>query len=431
MHMRLVGFTLSSLFLFACGDAASSGRDATPETDAADTAVEDTAVDDLADTVEGDSSEGDSDTADAADTASDTREPNASFTVIDLPSPVDLTPDGDLVVLWDWLSERGATWVYEVASKTLTLEVEVGSPQRNFPTAVSSNLVITALHGEPVQAGRWDGASWRDLGSLFDEGCGLDPEQPTMGEVGGAWDISADGAIIVGSLWDGCTTAAFRWSDDNTRDFRILEVLGEVAEGATMAPINRATVVSDDGRIAAGFAQTALVDRWPAIWDTASATGYLLTTELFPSDAPGEVLAISADGGAVSGIWNNQAFVAKLGTSITVTALDPLPDVMPSEASRANVVSAGGDLAFGQSGGPFFSIGQAFVWTREGGTRNLKEVAIALGATIAEDVILTNVLAGTGDGSILVGTFTDNSFVERTFILTVKPSSWRQGTHRN
>lgn len=433
LRSRFIGPLFFSCAMAACGDddpATDTDTRADIE-DVADTADLEDASDtedvadlaDLADTADtADTDTADTDTPDTTDIEVD---PNGSFTAIDLPSPVDITSTGSFVAIWDGRTEAGSTWLYEVAAKALTLEVDVGSPQRNFPTAMADNLAITALHGEPIQAGVWDGATWRDLGSLFEDGCGLDPEFPTAGDIGGAWDISADGGVVVGSLWDGCTTVAFRWSDDGTRDFRALEVLGVMAEGTTLAPINRATVVSDDGSIAAGFAQTALVDRWPAVWNTASATGYLLTTDVFPSDAPGEVLAISNDGTVAAGIWNNEAFIATLGAPASVTKLDPLPGVLPGEASRVNTLTADGTLAFGQSGGPFLSISQAFVWTRTLGTRNLKEVALAHGVTIAEDVILINVLASSADGAVVVGTFVDNTFLEKTFILTLSPASYR------
>lgn len=427
---------LIALFLLtpACGDDKASTDTDTGATDTSD--VTDTQVDDTSDPdTSPDLADGEPDSSDPSDsTGPDTSDadtdpevevdPNASWTALDLPSPVDITTDGAFVAIWDGRTEMGDTWLYEVAAKSLTLETSVGSPLRNFPTALSDNLAITALHGEPVQAGLWDGATWRELGSIFAEGCGLSTEFPNDGDIGAAWDVSADGAIVVGALWDGCTTVAFRWSDDGTRDFRALEVLGSVAEGATLDPINRATVVSDDGSVAAGFAQTALVDRWPAVWNTASATGSLLTTDAFPSDAPGEVLALSSDGGIAAGIWNNEAFIATLGSPAMVTKLDPLPGVLPGEASRVNALAKAGTLAFGQSGGPFLSIPQAFVWTRSLGTRSLKEVAIAHGLTLAEDLILTNVLAASEDGSVVVGTFLDSTFLEKTFILTMSPTSW-------
>jgi hypothetical protein len=437
--MRFTPVIVFFLLTAACGDDKKSTDTDTGATDTSD--VTDTQVDDTSDPDGSpDLADGEPDSTDPGDLAdiaepdSDTSgadadpevevDPNASWTALDLPSPVDITTDGAFVAIWDGRTEMGDTWIYEVAAKSLTLEVSVGSPLRNFPTALSDNLAITALHGEPVQAGLWDGATWRDLGSILAEGCGLSTEFPNDGDIGAAWDVSADGAIVVGALWDGCTTVAFRWSDDGTRDFRTLEVLGSVAEGATLASVNRATVVSDDGSTAAGFAQSAQVDRWPAVWDTASAEGTLLTTEIFPSDAPGEVLAISPDGSIVGGIWNNEAFIATLGAPAQVTKLDPLPGVLPGEASRVNALAKAGTLAFGQSGGPFLSIPQAFVWTRALGTRSLKEVAIAHGLTLADDLTLTNVLAASEDGSVVVGTFLDSTFLEKTFILTLSPTTW-------
>jgi uncharacterized membrane protein len=63
---------------------------------------------------------------------------------------------------------------------------------------------------------------------------------------------------------------------------------------------NRATVISADGMVAAGFAFNGAADRSPAVWNP-DGTGFLLD----PTDRmlPGEVTAISADGAIVAGTW--------------------------------------------------------------------------------------------------------------------------------
>jgi hypothetical protein len=42
-----------------------------------------------------------------------------------------------------------------------------------------------------------------------------------------------------------------------------LALLGSPFTGSTTPPANRATVIADDGGIAAGWARTDMVDRWP------------------------------------------------------------------------------------------------------------------------------------------------------------------------
>jgi len=419
-----------ALMIPACGDD-DAGRDARGELDApsdtgattADVTSEVEIAPDVADTTGADAPPETSEVA--PDATADTSDPSYGFVLVSLAPPFDITPDGTTVAIWNALSASGEAWLYDVASDTPTLATNVGPTFRNFPTAIASDLSMTALHGEPVQAGLWDGANWRKLGSLFEDGCGLDPNDATAGDIGGAWDLSADGAVVVGSLWDGCSTVAFRWSEvGQTRDFRALARLGAVPEGASLGPINRATVVSDDGRIAGGFAQTALVDRWPAIWDTTTATGFLLETELFTSDSPGEIMAIETDGTVAGGIWNNEAFVVALDPTPVITKIPALPDVLPGEASRVNALAANGTLVFGQSGGPFLSTPQAFVWTAAKGTRKLADVAREHGLTIAEGVILTNVLAASADGAVVVGTSLDDTFAEKTFVLRLPAAAY-------
>jgi len=63
----------------------------------------------------------------------------------------------------------------------------------------------------------------------------------------------------------------------------------------------------------AGWAQTSVVDRWPAVW-RSDGTGFLLPGTAL--DVPGEVLSISADGKMVAGTWGFDAFYWTEGTGI-------------------------------------------------------------------------------------------------------------------
>jgi len=418
-----------TLAIAACGDDGGGGSD-TAATDAAttDSATTDSATTDTTtsdDTTTIDASSETTDTAQASETAdgSEVSSGEAELLIIDKQPPVDLTPDGATLLIWDSAS-LGDAYLYEVATRTLALETTVGGSPRDFPTAISANKRITANYGEPIQAGLWTGESWRSLGSLFDEGCGVSDEDPKAGDIGSAWDVSEDGEIVVGLLWEGCTTAAFRWSDngDGSRDFRLLDRLGGVPEGASLGPVNRATVISDDGLVAAGFAQTPLVDRWPAYWSTVTGNGSLLQTAAFPNDAPGEVLAIEADGSVLVGVWNQHPF--RWDASDGVVDLGVLPGSEASDPGFANAVAANGTLVFGVSGGGFFSTPNAFVWTKDQGMRKLADVAAANGITLPAESSLTNVLAASSDGAVVAGTISDATFNTKTFVLRLPPSAY-------
>jgi uncharacterized membrane protein len=430
-HSAILGLALPLTLATACGEETAMG-DASDTRDSSE--VSDTVEADTADTVEsdgsdtrpddtsdaGDTAPGDSDPGDAgdvADTETIAPDPRYHFAIVDKPAAVDVTPDGAIALFWDYGSANGDAWLYGVEAGTLNLATSVGDPLRNFPTGLSDDLRISALYGQPVQAGLWSGTAWERIVSPLPEGCGVDPEAPTMGDLGGAWDVSADGLTVVGLFWEGCTTVAFAAVEgESGRDIAILDRLGERYPEAVLDPVNRATVVSKNGKVAAGFAQTAIVDRWPAVWSVADHSGELLVAgETYPSDAPGEVLAVSADGVFVGGTWNQRGFLwSKLGGLVDIGGL---PELLPGEPTYVNAISADGKLAFGGSGGGFFGVSQAFVWSADKGVRRLRDLANAGGLAIPEETILSSVFAASDDGTVLVGTLTDANFQTKGFVL--------------
>lgn len=213
--------------------------------------------------------------------------------IIELGLPVDVTPDGSIALIQDLASPVGDAYFFDTQTKELTLETQIGDPLRTIATGLSALGHISALHSEPVQAGIWSEAlGWRDIASPFAMGCGED--------FGAGFDVSADGSVVVGLMWNGCAPEAFLWTDDGAAgEVTTLEVLGEPFEGSMVGPTNRATVISDDGSVIAGFAQNGPVDRSPAIW-LADGSGFMLDPT--NQDAPGEVLSISTDGSVAAGI---------------------------------------------------------------------------------------------------------------------------------
>lgn len=427
-HLTLPAFALTLGLVPACGDSTTKGDVA----DTTDTAADSQETADAGDTGDADPSDADDsdarpdDTqgADGSDTSDGsggdttvTPDPRYHFAIVDKPAAVDVTPDGAIALFWDSASVGGDAWLYGVEDGSLNLVTAVGDPLRDFPTGLSDDLRISALYGQPVQAGVWTGTAWERIVSPTAEGCGLDPEAPTFGDLGGAWDISADGLTVVGLFWDGCTTVAFAAVEgESGREIKLLDRLGERFPGASLDPVNRATVVSKNGTIAAGFAQTAIVDRWPAVWSVADKSGELLEAgETYPPDAPGEVLAASADGVFVGGTWNQRGFIwSKLGGLVDIGGL---PELLPGEPTYVNAISADGKLAFGGSGGGFFGVSQAFVWSADKGVRRLRDLANAGGLNLPEDLVLSSVFAASDDGTVLVGTLVDASFQTRGFVL--------------
>lgn len=337
----------------------------------------------------------------------------AAIRFVPLGWPVDLTPDGSIAALQDPLSGTGDLYFYHTATGVLEYRTQVGSPLRDFATGLSATGVVTALHGDPVQAGFWtDRSEWTDLASAYNEGCGAD--------FAGAWDVSADGATIVGLVWNGCGAEAFRWEGRGRGIMTPLALLGAPFTGSSNPPANRATVIADDGGIAAGWAQTEQVDRWPAFW-RADGTGELLTGNT--ADQPGEVLSISADGRVLAGTWGGQAFYwTEAGGTIL---LGLLPGADPFfDPAYANAVAADGRLIFGTSGNPFFTTPRPWVWTAHDGMRELAPVLADAGLTLPAGYALTGVVAASTDGTRLLGTATNDRFQTVSFVLTLPISAF-------
>jgi hypothetical protein len=339
--------------------------------------------------------------------------PPPGIEFLDLIRPIDLTPDGTVALIEDVVSLEVEAYLYDTVAGELAFETKVGDPLHDFSTGISATGRISALHGVPVQAGVWTEANaWVDLESMHPAGCDQ--------AIAGAWDVSADGSVVVGMVWNGCSPEAFRWSDAGGEGvYTPLEVLGSSFEGSSNAPSNRATVVSDDGSTVAGFAQNGPIDRAAAVWH-ADGSGELLDPN--EADWPGEVLSISADGKTMAGtrgydgfVWTAEDGMQSLGKPASAEAV---------MISYPNAVAAGGALIFGAFGDPWMTLPEAFVWTEAEGMRKLVDIVVAGGLEIPEGWVLTNVLAASADGSVALGSAYDADGNSKSFVLRLPVSAY-------
>lgn len=326
--------------------------------------------------------------------------------------PVDLTPDGTLAVIEDPSTTTTDAYFYRVDTGELRVVTGSGDPTQDFATGISADEALVALHGVPVQAGVWTQAGgWVDLPSPFTTGCDVN--------VASAWDVSSDGTSVVGMAWEDCHPAAIRWAraTDGTATAHPLDRLGSRPAGAAGMPTNRASAVADDGSLIGGFAETEMADRWPAIWH-ADGTGMLLPGTML--DAPGEVLAVSADGSMVAGTWNLEAFVWTEAGG--VVSLGVLPGSLGGDAAYANAIAADGALVFGGSG----SLGAltAFVWTEADGMRPLADVVSAAGIDLPSGTVLQNVVAASTDGTVILGSAATASGATQSFVARLPLSAY-------
>lgn len=338
----------------------------------------------------------------------------SSLRIIHEGAPVDISPDGNLALLEDRYSGSGAMYQFNVTTGALTRTGSIGDIGYDFSTGISTDGRVSGVYNVPVSAGIYTpGAGWTNIGTQYAGGCDIN--------IAGAYDVSADGHVVVGIMWDGCNAAAFRWTDASGQGvFLPLQVLGTPWPGSTAAPSNRASRVSDNGLVVGGFAQTDIVDRWPAVW-RADGTGFMLTG--FPPDAPGEVLSINTDGSMVAGIWNSEGFYWTSASGTVdigrLTTSDPSDPVYPTS------IAAGGQLIFGTVGSPWaVNSPAAFVWTAAAGMQSLEQLAIAAGVPMPPGYHLIRATAASTDGTIVLGAATDAKGMEASFVLRLPVSAY-------
>ncbi|MFI5211094.1 MAG: hypothetical protein ACHQ2E_11665, partial [Gemmatimonadales bacterium] len=280
-------------------------------------------------------------TACSDSTGSSSNEPGRIH-FIPYPYPQAVSPDGKTVMVQNPYSQANDVYFYDVATHQLSLQTQMGTNPSDIANALSNNGMIAGSFGDPIQAGLWSQSNGLSLiPSQFPTGCDT--------FVADGWDVSADGSVVVGMDWSNCHVTAWRWENGNKT---ALELLGAPFPGDTTPPSNRPTVVSDNGTIAAGFAQTAAVDRFPAMW-TADGSGTLLPTGgVFADDCPGEVTAISADGSVLGGTWCQHAFYWSQASG--VVDIGRLPESGDFDVTVATAITDGGQLIFGSNGGGFF-----------------------------------------------------------------------------
>jgi uncharacterized membrane protein len=335
-------------------------------------------------------------------------EPKLEF--VNVFQPVDLTPDGSIALLQQY-NATGEFYFYRVASGSLELMGEVGDASQAAITGISADGHVTGFFfTDSIRAGVWTQAGgWTAYGNAFPEGCDAN--------VSSAWDVTADGATLVGMLWDGCRVAAARWAL-GTPAPTMLERLGVGFEAGTPGD-NRASAVADNGALMGGWASTEVAGRFPAVW-RVDGTGFLL--EGLPAEEGGEVMAISADGTMAAGYWGANAFYWTQATG--AVSIGQLPSETDFAPAIANAIAADNRLIFGVSGQPFFGTPNAFVWTQAGGMRPLADVVTAAGLVIPEGTRLTNVLAASVDGTVVLGQAQDAEFNITSFVLQLPVSAY-------
>lgn len=357
------------------------------------------------------------------DSTEPTPVPGATLMLIPNLRAEDISPDGKTVLLTDPSSPTSDFYFYDVATNTSTLKGQAGDAAYDFTTGISNGGRVSAIHGKPENAGLWQqGAGWQDLGSIYPAGCVYDTDTGAEDKSGG-WDIDSAGHTTVGLVWNGCNSEAFLWTDAaGAGNFVAMDLIGDGDSTSGNPANNRATVISDDGLVAGGFASqyanvggyTYWIDRRPARWNSNGAGTMIPSGGVYTDDCPGEVLAISAEGSRVAGVWCQKAFTwSSAGGTI---------DLSGDGFGYGQAVALNGQVVFGTNSAGFFDPPVPFFWTQAGGVTSLLDIAAANGITLPADYYWEAIVAASADGTIIVGTAYDPAFTLNTYVLKVPAS---------
>jgi probable HAF family extracellular repeat protein len=253
---------------------------------------------------------------------------------------------------------------------------------------------------------RWDNqAGWIELGHPSD-GCALgEGSESTWGS---AYGVSANGGVVVGLAWT-CDSHAegFAWTPGGG-----MVSLGRPAANRS----SRASAVSADGSTIVGFSE----DPSGGFRRASSWTNGVVKL-IAGQNTPGEAAAVSSNGSQIVGQFSPRKWPFGSALDYTNGKDDALGTLSRhrGDSSYANGVSDDGTIV-GWSGASFGGVQRAFIanksWSGGPGMHSLKHILVARGAKIPANIILSDALAISADGSTVVGTWVDASFHQGSFL---------------
>jgi uncharacterized membrane protein len=305
---------------------------------------------------------------------------SATFTLLPVQDAADVTVDefGRTLVLTE---DFGTIYVLEDDLYTF-----VGAGDGDKLSADGTVIAGTSTNPDGAfEATRWNVSGGADLlGGL--------PNASQCSTVSSGFDMSADGSTIVGLSWDGCSAGssrAFKWTQ--------IEGMIELAHLGTGS--NRASVISDDGTIIAGWAAGNVASRSPAIWTSDSSGVYI------DPDAQGEIYAINDDGTIVAGRYYDQTMTSGYLEPFIWTAsqgVQILPTLPSYPGGHVYDMSADGGTLVGTSG-VVIEGRIATVWRPEWGVVEVTAKVEELGASVPDNFFPQVTRGVSRDGTIIVG----------------------------
>ena len=302
-----------------------------------------------------------------------------------------MSADGRVIV--GSRSQFGPVWRWEGTSV-----VDIGGAGATAKISRDGKVIISdAKDSNGVRsAAIWQGAtSWRILGGI-PNGKPLDNVSST------AYDLNADGSIVVGLAWHSSGAShGFRWDRDN----------GMVDLGALQAESSRANAISGDGQVIVGWDENPNQNT-----DYNSWRGTVWTEKLerlmHPMGFVGQSEGVNHDGMFIVGRGhpNNykHAYLYDLAGG-RIRDLGAIPrgttpnQKLQEDQSIAFAVSDDGSVVVGQSGWqpPL----DAFIWHKGNGKMmKLSTYLLEKGVTGFEKWTLVGAYCLSPDGKIIAGT---------------------------
>ena len=333
----------------------------------------------------------------------------------------DMSPDGSAFVA----TANGQAYLWTTSNPSFT---PIPGTNGIFSTYSVSNGgqyvcgTIPDASGDDVAA-RWSQATglWTLLG-------GLGGQSGTS--ISSAYDISADGSVVVGLGWITPNVAhGFRW-----------DPVGGMVDLGTFAPgllsSSRADAVSADGTTITGFDSDPVTGVWRGVvWTNLVETQTGSLDPADPIDGPSHGFAVSADGTYVAGEsstglytpsgWNEMhafRFDAVNGLlDLGTTPVDPFG--WGTHSTIPSGISADGRTVVGLSGVAAFGPGAVrplFIWNEGYPTMLLSDYLVALGVSQVSNWTLERVAGISSDGSLLYGHATNNTtFAREAYVITI------------
>jgi hypothetical protein len=310
--------------------------------------------------------------------------PKSALWIADAIYAPDMTPDGTTVLMGDE-DEAVFRWtdVDGLGDAVTTAPLGVNAISQDATRIAGT---VEDADGKQTAAIWDDGIGWTSLGG-FDS---CDAFRSS------GYDMSADGSVVVGLAWEGCSGIGFRWEDAEMSVLTVLE------QGN-----NRASAISRDGEVAAGFAQT--LSRSPALW-WADGTSLAPDPEVL-----GEFHAISDDGDLAAGTSLQQAMYWTEDEGFVI--LGHLGVLGDFDHARILGVCNEGELLIGTQAAMFGS-GTAIVWTADGGLREFADLLAEYHVDVPAEVVrFERAVSCSADGTRIAGTLIHATAGLQTFVV--------------